>query len=207
MTTALLIAVFLMLAALLAMILTGWPGTERKEIEKTGEDLRRELAQHRADSLQFLHAMRIELEESVRETIEQKLDLFSTMNDQTSSRHRKYTSVQKTSEEPERKDLSAEQTGKADFEGNYQPEAGFQASERQLLLFAEQKQTARTQQENTLSEREECIMLPAFDQDDLPDVSVCELISECNDDDIPDASECKLSSAHNDDDIPDIEDL
>ncbi|NTV05508.1 MAG: hypothetical protein HGA59_03250 [Chlorobiaceae bacterium] len=200
MTTALLIAVFLMLAALLAMILTGWPGIERKEIEKTGQDLRRELAQHRADSLQFLHAMRMELEETVRETLEQNLDSFSAMNNQTTSRRRKYTSVQKTVEEPEGEGINGEQTGK------YKPEAGFHEPERQLLLFSEQTQSEKTQPERTVSEREEFIVVPVFDQDDLPDVSECKLTSECDDDDIPDASVCKLSSAINDD-IPDIEDL
>lgn len=203
MTTALLIAVFLMLAALIAMILTGWPGIERKEIEKTGQDLRRELAQHRADSLQFLHAMRVELEESVRETLEQKLDSFGAMNVQTSSRRRKYSPPpQKTNEEPEGKVLNGVLAGSADFAEKYKPEACFQEPERQLLLFPEQ-----TQPERAEPEREESIRIPVFDQDDLPDVSACKLILECNDDDIPDVSVCKLISECNDDDIPDIEDL
>jgi hypothetical protein len=184
MITALLIAVFVMLAAQLAMILTGWPGIERKEIEKTGQDLRRELAQHRADSLQFLQAMRADLEEFVREALDQKLDSFSTMNNQTSSRFRKYPSAQKTYEEAEGKGMNGEQSDNADFAGKYKPEAGFQEPERQLLLFSEQ-----TQSDRTPPEKEEFIMVPVFDQDDIPDVSECKLISECNDDDIPDIEE------------------
>ena len=148
MITALLIAVIVMLAALLAMILTGWPGIERKEIEKTGQDLRRELAQHRADSLQFLQAMRVELEESVRETIEQKLDSFSAMNSQTSSRFRKYTAARKACEEAEGTGMNGEQSDLADFAGKYKPEAGFQDPERQLLLFSE-KTTQKKQSRKT----------------------------------------------------------
>jgi hypothetical protein len=184
MITALLIAVFVMLASILAMILTGWPGIERKEIEKTGQDLRRELAQHRADSLQFLQAMRADLEESVRETLEQKLDSLSAMNRKTSARFRKYSSAQKIYEEAEGKGINGEQSDNEDFAGKYKPEAGFKEPERQLLLFSGQTHSERTE-----PEKEEFIMVPVFDQDDIPDVTECKLISECNDDDIPDIEE------------------
>ncbi|HWR01918.1 MAG TPA: hypothetical protein VN371_08620, partial [Chlorobaculum sp.] len=72
-TTILLIIILLLLIAIIAMIVTGWPGRERAEIEKTGNALRREMAEHRADSIQLLHAIRIEVEDSVRESIEREM--------------------------------------------------------------------------------------------------------------------------------------
>ncbi|NTW52314.1 MAG: hypothetical protein HGB22_06985 [Chlorobiaceae bacterium] len=72
-TTILLIIILLLLIALVAMVVTGWPGRERAEIEKTGNALRREMAEHRADSIQLLHAIRIEVEDSVRESIEREM--------------------------------------------------------------------------------------------------------------------------------------
>ena len=46
MIITLLIVIVVLLIGVLALMLTGWPGRERKEIEKTGRELRRELAQH-----------------------------------------------------------------------------------------------------------------------------------------------------------------
>ena len=63
MITVLLFINIVLLLGILALLLIGWPGRELKEIEKIGRELRRELAQQRADSIQLLHAMRIELEE------------------------------------------------------------------------------------------------------------------------------------------------
>ncbi|NTU57822.1 MAG: hypothetical protein HGB00_02720 [Chlorobiaceae bacterium] len=72
-TTILLIIILLLLIAIVAMMVTGWPGRERNEIEKTGNVLRREMAEHRAESIQLLHAIRIEVEDSVRESIEREM--------------------------------------------------------------------------------------------------------------------------------------
>jgi FtsZ-interacting cell division protein ZipA len=77
-TTILLIIILLLLVALVAMIVTGWPGREREEIEKTGNALRREMAEHRAESIQLLHAIRIEVEDSVRESIEREMAGFGS---------------------------------------------------------------------------------------------------------------------------------
>jgi FtsZ-interacting cell division protein ZipA len=77
-TTILLIIILLLLIAIVAMIVTGWPGREREEIEKTGNALRREMAEHRAESIQLLHAIRIEVEDSVRESIEREMAGFGS---------------------------------------------------------------------------------------------------------------------------------
>ncbi len=145
MITALLIVIVVLLVGILGLMLTGWPGRERKEIEKTGQDLRRELAQHRADSVQLLHAMRIELEESVRETLEQQFEALEKMKKRTSSRQKKTSTTQgipskQEDEENEGVELSEK--------------------ERQLPLFQEKK----------ILEETVYIESQYFADDDLPDI-------------------------------------
>ncbi len=65
--------ILLLLAVIVAMMVTGWPGRELAEIEKAGDAMRREMAEHRADSIQLLHAIRIEVEDSVKESIEREM--------------------------------------------------------------------------------------------------------------------------------------
>jgi FtsZ-interacting cell division protein ZipA len=77
-TMVLLIIILLLLIAIVAMIVTGWPGRERAEIEKTGNALRREMAEHRAESIQLLHSIRIEVEDSVHDSIEREMASFAT---------------------------------------------------------------------------------------------------------------------------------
>lgn len=69
----LLSVIIVLLVVIVAMMVTGWPGRERAEIEKTGNALRREMAEHRADSIQLLHSIRIEVEDAVRESIEREM--------------------------------------------------------------------------------------------------------------------------------------
>lgn len=89
MTTALLIVIVVLLLVVLALLFTGWPGREQKEIEEIGRELRRELAQQRADSVQFFHAIRMELEESLRETVEEKLDSVVALCRRQNNRRKK----------------------------------------------------------------------------------------------------------------------
>ncbi|MEI6846922.1 MAG: hypothetical protein WCK32_02625 [Chlorobiaceae bacterium] len=92
MTIVLLIAVVILLLVVLVLLLTGWPGRELKEIEQIGRELRRDLAQNRADYLQFLHTMRIELENSLSEAIEQQLDSFKAQQSRFPVRRQKSSS-------------------------------------------------------------------------------------------------------------------
>ncbi|NTU44448.1 MAG: hypothetical protein HGA99_02845 [Chlorobiaceae bacterium] len=136
MTTVLLLAVVLLLLAVLFILLTGWPGRVQKEIEHTGMELRRELSQHRADSLQLLHAMRIELEESLRETIEQKLDAVAVDSRRTAERSKKPVPVQSHNPLHDEEEVEAED----DLNGRYRRRngsgAGSAADDRQLMLFS-----------------------------------------------------------------------
>ncbi|MEI6758168.1 MAG: hypothetical protein WCK85_09950 [Chlorobium sp.] len=89
MTIVLLIVIVLLLLAILALLLTGWPGREQKELEAIGKELFRELAQQRADSVQLLHAMRSELEDSLTDTLEQKLDAIAALGSRSNNRRKK----------------------------------------------------------------------------------------------------------------------
>ncbi|MEI8032929.1 MAG: hypothetical protein WCH05_06265 [Chlorobiaceae bacterium] len=89
MITALLVIILLLLAAVVALLVTGWPGRELREIEATGRDLRRELAEHRTGTMQMLHAMRIELDESLREAVEQQFESLAAATAQSATRRRK----------------------------------------------------------------------------------------------------------------------
>jgi hypothetical protein len=144
------------------MMLIGWPGRERKEIEKTGRELRRELAQHRADSVQLFHAMRIELEESVRETLEQQFESIDAMNRYASSRQKKTSHIQ------QRTPANLEENGKDDIESidnlAVKRSKGFRFNsieyDRQLPLFQEVMMVSE-QLEYTSQ---------VFSDDDLPDI-------------------------------------
>jgi exonuclease VII large subunit len=162
MVTVLLVVIVVLLISLLAMMLIGWPGRERKEIEKTGRELRRELALHRSDSVQFLHAMRIELEESVRETLEQQFESIEALNRRASSRQKK------TSHTQQRAIPNLEENGKDDMESiddlavkrSKASRYNTTEYEGQLPLFQEVMMA---------SEQPECAG-QVFLEDDLPDI-------------------------------------
>ena len=166
MVTALLILIVVLLIGLIAMMLIGWPGRERKEIEKTGRELRRELAQHRADSIQLLHAMRIDLEESIRESLERQFESFEVMNRRASSRHKKSSSIQGVPSRVE-EDGNYDMAGTEDVAVKRCTASRFQVSEndRQLPLFDEPKLL-----EEPVLEKPEYIVSQVFADDDLPDI-------------------------------------
>jgi HAMP domain-containing protein len=123
MTTVLLIVIVILLLAVLALLLSGWPGRELKEIEEIGRELRRELAQQRADSVQLLHSMRIELDDSLRETLEQKLDSIASLNSRQNNRRKKQLAAQ--SQDPSQPEAQLEESDEK-----------LSADDRQLGLFS-----------------------------------------------------------------------
>ncbi|NTV03119.1 MAG: hypothetical protein HGB04_10150 [Chlorobiaceae bacterium] len=68
----LLCIVILLLAAIIGMMLTGWPGRERSGLDGA-EALRREMAEHRSESIRLLNTIRIKVEDSVKESIEREM--------------------------------------------------------------------------------------------------------------------------------------
>lgn len=69
----LLAVIILLLAFIIAMLLTGWPGRQRDEMERIGNSLRREMAEQRSDNLQLMKAIRIVIEDAVRESVEKEM--------------------------------------------------------------------------------------------------------------------------------------
>jgi len=70
---ALLVVVILLLLAVIVMLLTGWPGKQKEEVERLGNSLRREMAEQRSDNLQLMKAIRIVIEDAVRESVEREM--------------------------------------------------------------------------------------------------------------------------------------
>ena len=167
MIISLLIVIVVLLVGVLALMLTGWPGRERKEIEKTGRELRRELAQHRADSVQLLHAMRMELEESVRETLEQEFASFEKMNQRAPSRQKKSLAAQQGKSSRQEEDENDNGESVDDITMKRSKGSRFHPSEsgRQFPLFEEKKEPEKIELEET-----EFVASRVFLDDDIPDI-------------------------------------
>lgn len=71
--TLLLAVIVLLLLVIIAMLLTGWPGRQREELERVGNSLRREMAEHRAESIRMMNAIRITVEDSIQESVEREM--------------------------------------------------------------------------------------------------------------------------------------
>ena len=167
MIISLLIVIVVLLIGVLALMLIGWPGRERKEIEKTGWELRRELAQHRADSIQLLHAMRMDLEESVRETFEQEFASFEKMSQRVPSRQKKTPAAQqgKSSKQEEEESESGEGVDDLSMKRSKGSRFHQSESERQFPLFQERKEVEKIELEGT-----EFVASQVFLDDDIPDI-------------------------------------
>lgn len=74
----LLLIVILLLAAIIAMMVAGWPGKERAGIENAAQALRREMAEHRTESMQQLNYLRLKVEDTVKESIEREMASFGS---------------------------------------------------------------------------------------------------------------------------------
>ena len=72
-TIVLLVVILLLLAVIIAMMVTGWPGRQRAEIEKTVSVLRREMAEHRGDSIRLMQSIRTEVEDAVQEALDREM--------------------------------------------------------------------------------------------------------------------------------------
>ncbi len=82
----LLCIVILLLSAIIAMMVTGWPGRDRAGIDRATEALRREMAEHRSESIRLLHGIRIKVEDSVKESIEREMANYGSRGGRSRSR-------------------------------------------------------------------------------------------------------------------------
>lgn len=143
MIPVLLAAIVLLLVAVVVLLLTGWPGREERAIEEIGRELRKELAQHRADSVQLFHAMRIDLDDSLRETMEEKLEALSGVNSRLFDSRKKPTPAQPQppwQNEEQAVDIEEEYGHKNGRNGHGTRSA---VDERQLMLFSGEPEEAK----------------------------------------------------------------
>ncbi|TLU82474.1 MAG: hypothetical protein FDX21_08210 [Chlorobium sp.] len=163
----LLVVILLLLVAVVVLLVTDWPGRKNKEIEEMGREFRQELAQHRADSVQLLHALRIELDESMRETLENKLDSIAVLNRRSHNRRKNQVAAQ--AEDSMQTEVQAEESDEKSAE-----------YDRQLGLFSVQPGKPRKREPQKDESRKEpppdeevFERMPSLslDYDDIPDIS------------------------------------
>ncbi|HED30678.1 MAG TPA: hypothetical protein ENN50_03105 [Prosthecochloris aestuarii] len=61
----LLVIILLLLCVVVALLVTGWPGWQRKELERLGANIRREMAEQRGDFLRILQNIRTDVEDAI----------------------------------------------------------------------------------------------------------------------------------------------
>ncbi len=158
---ALLTVILLLLVAVVVLLVTGWPGREVREIEEMGREFRQELAQHRADSVQLLHALRIDLDESLRETLEKKLDALALLHSRSSNRKKKQGAAQAADSM-----LAEEQAEESDEKSA--------EDDRQLGLFSGRSAPPTNQEPRKekppTEEVFERVPSLSLDYDDIPDI-------------------------------------
>ena len=159
---ALLTVILLLLVAVVLLLVTGWPGREVREIEEMGRAFRQELAQHRADSVQLLHALRIDLDESLRETLEKKLDALALLHSRSSNRKKKQGAAQ--AQESIQTEAEMEESDEKSAEDNRQLGL-FSGGSRQLCKEEPRKEPPQVE------EAFERVPSLSLDYDDIPDIS------------------------------------
>jgi|GEM_PF-2417181 len=73
----LLVVIILLLLVVIVLLVTGWPGRQKAEMEQIGNSLRREMAEQRSDNLQLMKAVRIVIEDAVRESVEHEMAVIA----------------------------------------------------------------------------------------------------------------------------------
>jgi hypothetical protein len=145
-TIALFSIILLLLAVIVAMMVAGWPGRERAEIEKAGAVMRREMAEHHAESIRLLHAIRIEVEDSVKESIAREFaDLGTRGGKGRGARGASRLPVKSRMVQPEDPDTASSMQGASDPEEFQEDAALTEVELRQLPLFPENSGTVPEQ--------------------------------------------------------------
>ncbi len=76
MTIVLLVIILLLLVVIITMMVSGWPGRERMEIEKIGSISRREMAEYHGESIRLLQTIRTEVEDAIQESFDREMGTF-----------------------------------------------------------------------------------------------------------------------------------
>ncbi len=162
----LLVVILLLLVAVVVLLVTGWPGREMKEIEEVGRGFRQELAQHRADSVQLFHSLRIDLDDLMQEKLDKQLDAIAVLNSRSHNKRKNQNAAQ--TQDPMQAEISMEESDEKSAE-----------YDRQLGLFSVQpgqssKKEPRNEPKNEpppVEEAFERVESLSLDYDDIPDIS------------------------------------
>lgn len=183
MTTVLLLIVLVLLVANIVMMFTVWPRRQRAEIEKAVSALRREMAEHRGDSIRLMQAIRNEVEDAVQEVLEHEMaDYFRRgASGQTSFQRTAATSADSVSAEGGKTSQREGDTATPDKE----------SAAQQMSLFQQQVEARRPALSESSEEPEEQV-----GDKKQADAEPMEKVQAVLHDDIPDI-----------DDLPDMEDV
>jgi FtsZ-interacting cell division protein ZipA len=162
--TILLGVIVVLLLVIIAMLVTGWPGKQREEMERLGNSLRREMAEQRSDSLQLMKSLRIVVEDAVKESVEKEIAAAAPRG-----RSRKGSRTKAQADNPAETPSSEEET--PDDRNNETP---LQAM--QIPLFSEKPVTTQPSAANAASSEKANNTQPEPETihmgyvDDIPDV-------------------------------------
>ncbi len=183
MMTVLLLIIIILLVAAIILMFTVWPRRQRAEIEKAVSALRREMAEHRGDSIRLMQAIRNEVEDAVQEVLEHEMtDYFRRgASGQTSFQRTAVTSADSVSEEGRRMSQREGDTATP----------GKESAAQQMSLFQQQAEARRSALPESPEEPEEQVT-----DKKKADSEPMEKVQAVLHDDIPDI-----------DDLPDMEDV
>lgn len=183
MMTFLLLIIMILLAAVIILMFTVWPRRQRAEIEKAVSALRREMAEHRGDSIRLMQAIRNEVEDTVQEVLEHEMtDYFRRGTPAQTSFQRAATTSADT--------VSAEGERMTQREGDTVAPAKENVAQ-QMSLFQQRVESKRPAFSESPEEHKE--QVPDTKQADAEPMEKVQAVLH---DDIPDI-----------DDLPDIEDV
>ncbi|MCG8342584.1 MAG: hypothetical protein MI684_07090 [Chlorobiales bacterium] len=180
MMTILLLIILIVLVVIVVLMFTVWPRRQSAEIEKAVSALRREMAEHRGDSIRLVQAIRNEVEDAVLETLQHEItDLFRRGAGQTS-----FQRPIDASADPASKKRTTENSAQ-----RIEVSMSAEKPARQMSLFQEQTKSKQLASSETPEESK-----PDGDTKDA-DTEPMERVQAVLHDDIPDI-----------DDLPDLED-
>ena len=181
MMTFLLLIILVLLIAVIIMMFTVWPRRQRAEMEKAVSALRREMAEHRGDSIRLMQAIRNEVEDTVKESLEHEMTDFFGRGVSKASFHRPVNTAAQQG--------SKEEIGN-NLEENIAATVGPENSAEQMSLFQEQAKSKQQRPSETPEKLEPETVTKETN------IEPMERVQAVLHDDIPDI-----------DDIPDLDDV
>ena len=174
-STILLIIILVLLVAILVMMFAVIPARQRAEIEKAVSALRREMAEHRGDSIRLIQTVRNEVEDAVQESLEREMTSFQRFIIASAEAAPKEGAAGNSEENIA---AATEAENQAQQMSLFQQKAG--SGQQVPSEASEEPEPDEPEDDAEESEAEPMERVQADLHDDIPDV-----------DDLPDIEECK----------------